>query len=922
MKKRLFSLCLCCAMLLTLLSASVIGVRADAAVAPNTDWYNETETSFTLGTAADLLGFAKLLSEGNSFAGKTLKLSADIDLNPGYTGEEAQPATVWQDVSGKAFSGVFDGQGHSISGLYMTAATEFAGFFGYAVGGSAEAPVTVKNLGILNSFLKTEKSAVGSVFGKTDANAVVTVDSVYADVTILSTFNGQWSGKLGGIIGSTDTGATLTISGCAFVGSILSTSDIRPAGGILGYGIDATITISNCAGYGSVTTGGNNISAIIGRAQGGSPITVTGCVALGESKGAKWVSDTKWVGSLVGGVVTTMCTISNSVYADAFYSPADRPAGEDYVRVDLPYGVNTDSPINKPTVNDLVHLDYEELAYWVGSTAQKKLTDAGITSGWTTVESGYPLPTGIANLPAVTPNVPIEPTAYDISWYEGHEADAAYELTDAADLLGFSYLLSTDVTFEGKTVTLGADINLNPGYTGGMIVPANKWYGTAGKAFSGVFDGKGHVLSGIYMEAGTNSGTGLFGNAAGGTAEAPVTVKNVAIVDSAIVTSQANVGGIFGAVNNGAAALIDGVYVSVQFTLNVTGEMDTGGLIGRVGEAAVTVSNSAFAGAINATVDARNVGGLIGKISGAAVAAVTIENCACYGDVKTGGNRIGGFVGYYYKGASLVIDHCVFMGDVKPAVWAVDTKWVGAFVGRYDVVEMAIKNSIYKSVTKGNGETMDNPYGVGESNWKPANEIANLTYIADDKIAAWIGTAVEADLTTAGITGWETLETAAPLPKQIVAFSPDYVASYTVTWDVNGTITTETYKEGETPVYPGEGTPTRAEDEEYSYVFHGWDQELSPVTGDVTYTAKWLQVKKPAKTTDDGTGTSTGEVPGGDDTGTGTEPKDTTDAPATTEPDGEKPAAGCSSDIAGLSCVLLLCAAAVLISGLTKKKEH
>ncbi len=68
------------------------------------------------------------------------------------------------------------------------------------------------------------------------------------------------------------------------------------------------------------------------------------------------------------------------------------------------------------------------------------------------------------------------------------------------------------------------------------------------------------------------------------------------------------------------------------------------------------------------------------------------------------------------------------------------------------------------------------------------------------------------------------------------------VAEYTITWVVDGKVTTETYKEGETPVFKGD--LTKAEDAEYTYKFTKWTPEIVPVTGNATYTAAFEAVKK------------------------------------------------------------------------------
>lgn len=61
---------------------------------------------------------------------------------------------------------------------------------------------------------------------------------------------------------------------------------------------------------------------------------------------------------------------------------------------------------------------------------------------------------------------------------------------------------------------------------------------------------------------------------------------------------------------------------------------------------------------------------------------------------------------------------------------------------------------------------------------------------------------------------------------------------YTISWNVDNNIITESYSYGETPVYPGE-TPTKAETEQYTFSFAGWDKEITAVTEDTTYLVQW-----------------------------------------------------------------------------------
>lgn len=70
------------------------------------------------------------------------------------------------------------------------------------------------------------------------------------------------------------------------------------------------------------------------------------------------------------------------------------------------------------------------------------------------------------------------------------------------------------------------------------------------------------------------------------------------------------------------------------------------------------------------------------------------------------------------------------------------------------------------------------------------------------------------------------------------------IRKYTVTF-MNGNVEMQTISVayGTTPVYSG-NTPTKAATDSCTYKFSGWNSELKPVTGDVTYTAKFEVVKK------------------------------------------------------------------------------
>lgn len=74
-----------------------------------------------------------------------------------------------------------------------------------------------------------------------------------------------------------------------------------------------------------------------------------------------------------------------------------------------------------------------------------------------------------------------------------------------------------------------------------------------------------------------------------------------------------------------------------------------------------------------------------------------------------------------------------------------------------------------------------------------------------------------------------------------VSYARAEIATYTVTWVVDGNTTTETYNDGDTPSF--KGSTDKASDGQYTYTFAGWSPSIAPVTGNVTYTAQYSKTE-------------------------------------------------------------------------------
>ncbi len=64
------------------------------------------------------------------------------------------------------------------------------------------------------------------------------------------------------------------------------------------------------------------------------------------------------------------------------------------------------------------------------------------------------------------------------------------------------------------------------------------------------------------------------------------------------------------------------------------------------------------------------------------------------------------------------------------------------------------------------------------------------------------------------------------------------VNEYTITWNIDGNVSTSTLKYGEMPKY--DGTPTKTSGTE-EFAFYAWTPSLTAVTGDATYTANFIE---------------------------------------------------------------------------------
>ena len=226
MKKKILSILLVLSMLLGM--AAILPIQIGAS------------SVYEIRSASDYLTFTTMDKSGYD----TFVLKADIDL----TGK-----TVSQ-VSG--FTGTFDGEGHTISGVKMETSGE-CGLFECSGGAK-----TIKNFVLENSKFKG-KQWVGAICCDTNADTVIENVYVAGDVSVEATITSDGESYAGGFVGGMGGGAhDLTINNCVFAGTVKA--EQKYSGGFVGSGNSNKekngtekmhrIEINNCLMIGDVST--------------------------------------------------------------------------------------------------------------------------------------------------------------------------------------------------------------------------------------------------------------------------------------------------------------------------------------------------------------------------------------------------------------------------------------------------------------------------------------------------------------------------------------------------------------------------------------------------------------------------------------------------------------------------------------------
>ena len=347
--KKCLSWLLALVMILSVIPVAVLAAPAD----------------LSISSAKELLAFSEKVNGGEDFSGKTVELTADIDL--GGEGSEWTPI----GSSSSVFAGTFDGNNHVISGLYISSGSN-AGLFGKVNGG------TVKNVTVKGSV--SGSSSVAGVVGYLNAGNIIGCGN-NADVS--------GSSGVGGVVGYV--GGASTVSGCYNSGNVSGTtgyiggvsgqhwragklencyntgkvSGPASVGGVAGGHKAASPELVNCYNAGTVEDSAgyqNNIGALIGATRG----TAENCYYLSTSSFAA----TGNKGDVDG--AAKVDSVTETMLGSAFVSGDTNPklAWESLVSADKPV---------RPSFSEGTELS-AKLSGYIKEAVKSSKTKAGLTS--------------------------------------------------------------------------------------------------------------------------------------------------------------------------------------------------------------------------------------------------------------------------------------------------------------------------------------------------------------------------------------------------------------------------------------------------------------------------------------------------------------------------------------------------------------
>lgn len=287
-RKRLLSIALALLMVLTLLPATALQAQAAGVFAGGS---GTPEDPYRIATAEQL-------DTVRNYRDKHFVLTADITLTEN-----------WMPIgpsSNKAFTGTFDGNWHTISGLAISGPGHtYYGLFGYIAGAE------ICNLSLQNVEIDAQYeygSWVGGLTGYATGNSII--ENCYIEGSVSGTSQSKTGGLAGSVVGA-------AIIQCFVDVNVTSTAGNAGAGGLA----------ASLSGKGSRITNSYAVGSVTGYYAGGMVGVLEGAASVENSYAVGAVSSESGGGGLVGMKSGTGGQVTDSYYDKETTGWTNSPAG-------------------------------------------------------------------------------------------------------------------------------------------------------------------------------------------------------------------------------------------------------------------------------------------------------------------------------------------------------------------------------------------------------------------------------------------------------------------------------------------------------------------------------------------------------------------------------------------------------------------
>jgi uncharacterized repeat protein (TIGR02543 family) len=301
---------------------ALLAVTADAAPTITPKSPSKVSGCYQISDAAELYGFASIVNGTDGFRRDSAacgKLVKDIVVNENVLDESgnlnvADTANFAQWKPMMQFRGKFDGNSHTISGLYVNGRDSFSALFGVLYRHEEDSTVIIRNLGVVGSYFFSH-SYVGAIVGYADGGAIVSIENCFSNSRVESDGN-----YVGGLVGMSV--ATIQLKNVYNLGTVIAGG---VAGGIAGYLYVGRIKVINAYNMGTISMPSSSYrgGGLVGYVNSSEDASFENCFNIGS------VTGELYVGGIVGDVGGTFL-LMDEVYNAGTIVSKPGPSGSSY----------------------------------------------------------------------------------------------------------------------------------------------------------------------------------------------------------------------------------------------------------------------------------------------------------------------------------------------------------------------------------------------------------------------------------------------------------------------------------------------------------------------------------------------------------------------------------------------------------------